>query len=144
MASPPSFDAIDQSATRSGFHVFMDRPILNGARQKNWVVSLVNQRTPLLLSVVDGPSFDGKEQVTVCGIDALGTPGLDLQYALSPRAAPGEPVNKVDHLPGGGIAVYWTTPFGDAPRAGRAQVILSYDLPNLAGSHIHVIYNRLR
>jgi hypothetical protein len=137
---PPSVTAIDRRALASGFKVFQDRAIGPDARQKEWLVP-TPEGAALLLSVEGGPSRDGTADVTVCGVSALGAPGLDLKHALSGDRRLGEPTKVLDPAPGGGTLVFWSTRFS-GPRRSDAQVMLTYDVPGLGVNPINLTFRQ--
>jgi hypothetical protein len=139
--APPVLNTIDRRATDSRFQVFMDRPIAPGARQKNWLVPRASGGPPMMLSVESGPSFDGTENVTVCGVLAMGASGVGLQHALAadPRLGPSD---RVSPRPEGGTVVVWSARVGGARAADGTKVMLAYDVPGLPAPFVNLTFKR--
>jgi hypothetical protein len=142
--APPVADAIDRSATKSALKVFLDRPIAPGARQKEWLVPTSSKGDPLLLSIESGPSVDGTKVVTVCGVFAPGAAGDDLRHGLENDPRLGEPDKVVNPAPNGGKLVFWSARIGGARQADDAQVMLAYNVPNLAAPFVNLTFKRQR
>ncbi len=94
---------------------------------------------PLLLSVEDGPSADGTQVVTVCGVFTPGVTGADFQHALTNGFRLKRP-ERIVPGPSGGTLVSWSIRFAGPRQSDNARVMLAYGVPGLGGPFVNVTY----
>ena len=136
----PNFSTLDNRAAAAGLVVFLDRTVPMGAdrsiRQKHWLVPDAGSR--MLLTAEE--AVNGPLHVVGCGVFATDADGKDIERALSADARLGSPVQRHESDAGRGTTVSWRPHLGPASPSAELEVLLAYDVPDLQGVSVNLIY----
>ena len=135
----PDFSALDHRAAAAGLVVFLDRTVPMGAdrsiRQKHWLVP--DPSGSLLLTGEE--AVNGPLHVVGCGVFVGDAAGKDIERTLSADARLGSPVQRQSDA-GRGTTVSWRPHLGPASPSAELEVLLAYDVPDLHGVSVNLIY----